>query len=374
VITCDVFCKVVDNFGDVGVSWRLARQLSGEFGYGVRLWLDDLGTFHRMYAAIDPAVERQTFQGIDVRRWTDPFPDDAPADIALEAFGCGLPDAYLERMAARVPSPPWIDVEYLSAEPWVEGCHLRPSAHARHAVRRLFFFPGFKAGTGGLLRERWVAARRADVRRDRAGTLARLGVAVPGVVCASLFCYADAPVGALLDAMADAGTGTTCVIPPGHAAERAAAWAGLAALSPGRPIPRGCVTLVPIPFLPQDDYDALLCACDLNFVRGEDSFVRGQLAGGPIVWHAYPQPENAHFTKLDAFLDRYLEPFPAAAADGLRTLHAAWNGRGGEIGAAWRAAAAALPGLADGARRWLSGIESIPDAASSLDTAIKNLL
>lgn len=377
VITCDVFCKVVDNFGDVGVCWRLARQLSGEFGYVVRLWLDDLATFHRMYAAINPTAERQTFRGVEIRRWSDPFPTDPPADVALEAFGCGLPEPYLERMAARDPSPPWIDVEYLSAESWVEGCHLRPSAHARHAVRRLFFFPGFTAGTGGLIREASLDARRMAVQRDRDGTLAGFGVPSRGALRVSLFCYADAPVAALLDAMVRTGVATTCVVPSGYAAERAAAWAGQPALTPGRTVERGRLALVPIPFLSQDDYDALLCACDLNFVRGEDSFVRGQLAGRPIAWHAYPQREDAHFVKLDAFLDRYLDVLgrqsPSAAAS-LRALHGAWNGRGGALGDAWPAVVAALPQLASAARQWLDRIESIPDAATALDKAIRAML
>ncbi len=41
-ITCDIFCAVVDNYGDIGVCWRLARQLAHEHGMTVRLWVDDL--------------------------------------------------------------------------------------------------------------------------------------------------------------------------------------------------------------------------------------------------------------------------------------------------------------------------------------------
>ncbi|HET9045379.1 MAG TPA: elongation factor P maturation arginine rhamnosyltransferase EarP, partial [Casimicrobiaceae bacterium] len=38
----DVFCKVVDNFGDAGVCWRLARQLVAEHDLAVTLWIDVL--------------------------------------------------------------------------------------------------------------------------------------------------------------------------------------------------------------------------------------------------------------------------------------------------------------------------------------------
>ena len=40
--TWDIFCSVVDNFGDIGVCWRLARRLSAGLGQQVRLWVDDL--------------------------------------------------------------------------------------------------------------------------------------------------------------------------------------------------------------------------------------------------------------------------------------------------------------------------------------------
>ena len=36
----DLFCRVIDNWGDAGVCWRLARQLVRERGAQVRLWID----------------------------------------------------------------------------------------------------------------------------------------------------------------------------------------------------------------------------------------------------------------------------------------------------------------------------------------------
>ena len=64
----------------------------------------------------------------------------------------------------------------------------------------------------------------------------------------------------------------------------------------------------------------MLWACDLNLVRGEDSLVRALWAGQPFVWHIYPQHDNAHHAKLDAFLD-WLD-----APESLRRFHHAWNG------------------------------------------------
>ena len=67
------------------------------------------------------------------------------------------------------------------------------------------------------------------------------------------------------------------------------------------------IQLISIPFVSQDEYDWVLSQCDFNIVRGEDSFVRAQLAGKPFIWHIYPQEDGAHKTKLAAFLDLYLE-------------------------------------------------------------------
>ena len=81
--------------------------------------------------------------------------------------------------------------------------------------------------------------------------------------------------------------------------------------------------------VPQADYDRLLWSCDLNFVRGEDSFVRAQWAARPFVWHIYPQEDDAHRVKLDAFLDCYLAGLPATHAETVRRFWYAWNGVGG---------------------------------------------
>jgi uncharacterized repeat protein (TIGR03837 family) len=91
----DLFCNVVDNLGDIGVSWRLARQLSAEHGASVRLWVDDLEVFRRLAPALDARADVQLLGGIEVRRWLTPFPEAEPADVVVETFGCELPVSYV---------------------------------------------------------------------------------------------------------------------------------------------------------------------------------------------------------------------------------------------------------------------------------------
>ena len=149
----DVFCRVVDNLGDVGVSWRLARILAREHGKRVRLWVDDLTVLSLLRPEIDPARERQVLEGVEVALLRDAVPDAEIADVVVETFGCDPPPEYVEAMARRARRPRWINLEYLSAEDWVEGSHALPSPNPRLPLVKHYFFPGFTPRTGGLLRE-----------------------------------------------------------------------------------------------------------------------------------------------------------------------------------------------------------------------------
>ena len=165
-IGCDIFCTVVDNYGDIGVSWRLARQLAHEHGLVVRLWVDDLGSFARLCPEVDVALAQQMCGGIEVRHWTDSFPQAEPARLVIEAFACGLPQRYVAAMAAQAHQPVWVNLEHLSAEEWVAGCHGLPSPHPTLPLVKYFFFPGFTPDTGGLLLEGELMARRDGFQRD----------------------------------------------------------------------------------------------------------------------------------------------------------------------------------------------------------------
>jgi uncharacterized repeat protein (TIGR03837 family) len=335
----DLFCNVVDNLGDIGVAWRLARQLSAEHRAVVRMWVDDLATFRRLAPALDAAADEQSLDGIDVRHWVTPFAAVQPADVVVETFGCELPASYVEAMATRARPPVWINLEYLSAEPWVGGCHGLPSPHPRLPLTKFFFFPGFVPGTGGVLIEKGLAERRLAFQSDAHGVvrfLASLGLPrqEPGEQLISLFCYPQAPVAALLDACAAGGRTV-----------RALAFAGTAAADvfAARSLARGgrdrALVAHVLPFLSQDDYDRVLWSCDWNFVRGEDSFVRAQLAARPLMWQAYPQAGDAHRLKLEAFLARYLEHSGPGIGANLTRLWMVWNGFATteELAAAWAA-------------------------------------
>jgi uncharacterized repeat protein (TIGR03837 family) len=368
----DIFCIVVDNYGDVGVAWRLARQLASEHAVAVRLFADNLQALARLAPELDAAASEQRARGVEVRRWAGAKADLAadPGEVVVEAFGCGLPPAYLGAMAGRGRPPVWINLEYLSAESWIEGCHGLASRHATLPLTRHFFFPGFTAKSGGLLRERDLLLARDRFRaasRAREALWRALGIDAPSpeAMVVSLFCYPNAPLPSLLDVWAESDGPIICVVPEGTASATLERWTGGFGLHAGHRFARGGLTIAAVPFVGQDDYDRLLWACDVNFVRGEDSFVRAQWAARPLVWHVYPQAENAHRLKLEAFLARYGAALPAHPTAALGSLSIAWNGEG-DAGAAWQQFAAALPALRTHAESWASALAVQPDLAAGL--------
>ena len=380
----DVFCRVVDNYGDVGVSWRLARQLALDHGKPVRLWLDDLTVLGKLRPELDTRYDLQTLEKVEVARLAEPFVQvDDVADVVVETFGCDPPDPYVLAMAERGPKPRWVNLEYLSAEDWVEGSHALPSPNPRLPLVKHYFFPGFTPRTGGLLRERGLLERREAFQSD-AGAQAAFWRSVAGRVPpanalkVSIFSYAGAPFDTLVRSVGGYPGPVWLVVPEG------AASTALSGREPAHATIRRNrqdggnrreVEIVVVPFLQQDRYDMLLWACDVNFVRGEDSFVRAQWAARPFVWHIYPQEDGAHWVKLAAFLRRYTDALDRSRAAAVTGLWEAWNRREGDVpgkaappalGEAWAAFIARREALQEHAQAWCRTQSERPDLCSQL--------
>lgn len=312
----DIFCKVIDNHGDAGVCWRLSAQLAAR-GEEVRLWMDDRSSLEWMAPGGQP--------GVQVLPWDAHSPVQAPGQVVVEAFGCELDAPFQAAMAGQARAtghqPVWINLEYLTAEPFAERSHGLPSPVLNGPAAGLvkhFFYPGFTARTGGLLREDDLPARQAAFDRD--AWLARHAITPAGAQLVSLFCYEPSALGALLGHWAQAPGNTRLLVTAGRtAAAMRAAIAGKDDADPRwNEAMRLAITWLPL--LPQPEFDHMLWACDLNFVRGEDSLVRALWAGKPLAWQIYPQHDDAHHAKLRAFLDWLRAPASA------RAFHEAWNG------------------------------------------------
>ena len=379
----EIFCQVVDNFGDIGVCWRLARDLALRTGTAVRLWVDDWSVLQGICPQAAGVNEKAggRVAGVELRRWNS-TPDSAeqwhlaanevePGAVVIEAFACTLPEAHVQAMLGQQPRPLWINLEYLSAEAWVAACHAMASPHPRLGLVKHFFFPGFDEHTGGLLREPGLLQRRAAFRDDptaRKAWLAGRGIE-PGddkeALCVSLFAYAQTGLSALLQAWSTGQRSVHLLVPEGRMLEAVCSALGSTLLAVGEHLSRASLIVHALPFTDQDGYDELLWACDINFVRGEDSFVRAQWAGRPFVWHIYPQDENAHRPKLEAFMERYAARLDPQAAAALKAFWWAWNGCGDAVDA-WPDFLAALPILNAHAERWCNERAAQKDLASAL--------
>ncbi|WP_244815583.1 elongation factor P maturation arginine rhamnosyltransferase EarP [Caballeronia sp. Lep1P3] len=331
-LACDIFCAVVDNFGDIGVCWRLARQLRAEHGWRMRLFVDDLAVFHALCPAVDASRARQEAAGVVIEHWREPAHAGETlqiADVVIEAFACEIPHAYIAAMARRETKPVWINLEYLSGEDWVADFHGRPSPHPRHALDKTFFFPGLGAGTGGVLKERGLDDARA--RFDAAAWWReRVGVERPddASTVVSLFSYENPAVDALLAQWRDGASRIVLLVPEGRISGALARFFGVPKFAAGTSARAGALEAHALGFVEQPRFDELLWAADVNFVRGEDSFVRAQWARKPFVWHIYPQADDAHLPKLDAALAHYTRGLPPAAERAITRFWHAWNGAG----------------------------------------------
>ena len=401
----DIFCRIVDNYGDIGVCWRLAKQLAHEHGIAVRLWVDDLGVAKQLISNLDIGQSKQIIEGVDICHWPESFADTWVADIVIEAFACELPANYLAAMAtSQTPPPPargkaregvdefvtpiptfplqrgrsksriWLNLEYLSAEKWATESHLLPSPHPALPLVKYFFFPGFTARSGGLVREYGLIEKRDAFQRDskaQATFWKKLGLTASPSLKVSLFCYPRAPLADLLEAIASGTRPTTVFVSDDNTLAAIGNHLGLGHLMVGDHISKGNLALQALPFLSQDDYDHLLWACDINFVRGEDSWVRGLWAAKPFIWQPYWQEQDAHLSKLQAFLEFYSDGLPVSAAGAFRQAHMNWNSN--QFGKSdWQLLLDNLPAIQNHAVKQSRKLALLPDLAAKLVIFCKN--
>jgi hypothetical protein len=342
---CDIYCRVIDNFGDIGVLWRLARQLGDEFGWRVRLVVDDLAAFRKIEPTVDDSKPQQWCGKTEIVAWKRPPIGDF-VDVVIEGFGCELPEGVVDGIAAQHPKPQWLNLEYLSAEGWVAEHHLLPSQHPQLGITKTFFFPGFSTGTGGLLRERVVQPPPPCTPMQEP-------------LKVFLFAYDLPSSAALAPVVAESQQVLSLTVPNCALADRLAA----------AQLPK----LALAAFVPQREFDALLAGFDVLVVRGEDSLVRALWTGKPFIWHIYPQEQRAHWPKLDAFLDLYCKGLTAPAECSLRSLWHQLNDIPAEQDshseppmAIWEDYLSHLPEIAAHAYRWTIAQMKQPDLASNL--------
>lgn len=296
-ITVDLFCSVIDNYGDIGVCYRLARELSRNHKF-VSLYVDDLQALRTIEPSFPlNATKYQLSPSIIIKYWSKVCEDYTPADVIIECFACNLDESYIKKMTSRTL---WINLEYLSAESWIEGCHKLPSFQ-NNGVNKYFFFPGFTNKTGGLNFEENFPLITYDYARHKVQELLQLPVSSIDRFTVQIFSYETPQLFPLLSAILKHHPGTLFLLPEGRSTKylletRASDTKKLQAMYPN-------ALWHVFPMQQQETYSYIIKACDLNVVRGEDSITQAVINGRPFLWHIYQQKDNIHLDKLRAFTE-----------------------------------------------------------------------
>lgn len=287
VTSIDIFCRVIDNFGDIGVCYRLYKELSDLFPQRkLRLILDRTEEFF----ALCPDTSKILYSSYsDILRQGQ---EVETAEVIIEAFACDIPENYLQK--AYQTSKLIINLEYFSAEDWTEEFHLQESVLGRGTCRKFFFMPGISKKTGGILTKRYFPDLSLEAFGIRREDYELVG---------SIFSY-EKDFTSLLESLQKTGK-KICLCILGEKSQESLR------KSLGNFTRYDKIKLKFLPFYSQENYEALIQKCDFNFVRGEDSFARALLTGKPFLWHIYPQKNGLHFQKLQSFLEKYCPDNPA---------------------------------------------------------------
>lgn len=291
----DIFCRVIDNFGDAGVMWRLARAMQAE-GFAVRLIIDEPDTLKYLAGCFEhcPTEKIGEPEGISVCLWKKDWDEGTCtlqcADVVIEGFACRLPPDYQSRMAQSKPK--WFNIDYFSAEDWIEGCHLVPSIDPTSGLIKINYFPGVTPASGGLIIENDYEKDKAAFEKCRQKDDQTLNI--------FFFAYPYGPIDAIAQALNELDHPIELNISKSEAGSLLnSALDKLNAQGTRRTL---------LPFVAQKDFDPLLWQSDLAFVRGEDSAARAMIAGVPFLWHIYHQDDEVHMVKLRALQNR-LKPY-----------------------------------------------------------------
>lgn len=328
----DIFCHVIDNLGDAGVALRLTRRLAlshftsqDHFTSSdkdiLRLFCDQPDLIRKI--AGEETLRELFTHGVEILPWEaakhSVTPEIYPA-VIIETFSCTLPAEYIAQVRA-MHSPLVINVEYLSAEPWTLESHRLPSLPSQtEELKRYFYYPGFLPQSGGLLQGKLstVDDTRSALPNSLLSTWQHLRPNSQAKKVA-IFTYGGEKLERLLTQMLASNQALDLLFCDAAAITTAQDWLGE---SLQNVVHRQALQCIAVPFIPQDDFDWLLTQCDLNCVRGEDSFVRAQWAGKPFIWDIYPQQVDAHLQKLAAFLDLYIKNASPTAQRGiLEAMH-----------------------------------------------------
>ena len=281
----DIFCQVIDNYGDVGVAYRLAREFKRVYpNKKLRFVINKTEELNLIRKSED----------IEIILYKDISKIENSADLIIESFGCEIPKKYMHK--ALKNSKLIINLEYFSAEKWVDDFHLQESFLGGN-LKKYFFIPGLSEKSGGILLDNEFLERKKKVEANKEYYLKKFGIKEKYDLIGSVFSY-EKNFGSLIEELKKLGKKIILLMLSEKTQKNFIKY-----FDNGNNYDK--IKFVKLPFFSYDKYEELLALCDFNLVRGEDSFVRALLLGKPFLWHIYPQDENTHIKKLESFLEKY---------------------------------------------------------------------
>lgn len=310
VNSIDIFCEIIDNFGDIGVVYRISKELKKIFqNVRIRIVLNRLEEFK----AINKKVKDVDYQEIDglicvtekyVKENMESF---GVSDVFIEAFGCNVPEEYVK--AAKENSKLWINLEYLSGEKWIEDFHLCESLIDSKTLKKIFFMPGFSEKSGGVIIDSGFLERMKFGKENRDEVFKKYfkDFDLKDKFIGTIFSY-EKNFENLLETLKNYEKETILLL-MGEKTQKSFSEILKKNLTEdyGNIVKYGKITMIYSDFFSQEEYEEIISASDFNFTRGEDSFVRGIILGKPFMWHIYLQEEKAHMDKIKAFTERFKE-------------------------------------------------------------------
>lgn len=281
----DIFCQVIDNYGDVGVAYRLAREFKRVYpNKKLRFVINQIEELNLIRKS----------ENIEVILYKDISKIENSADLIIESFGCEIPKEYMDKALKK--SKLIINLEYFSAEKWVDDFHLQESFLGGN-LKKYFFIPGLSEKSGGILLDNEFLERKKKVEANKEYYLEKFEIKEKYDLIGSVFSY-EKNFDSLIEELKKLNKKVILLILSEKTQKNFIKY-----FDNGNNYDK--IKFVKLPFFTYDKYEELLALCDFNLVRGEDSFVRALLLGKPFLWHIYPQDENTHIKKLESFLEKY---------------------------------------------------------------------
>ncbi|WP_298975110.1 elongation factor P maturation arginine rhamnosyltransferase EarP [uncultured Fusobacterium sp.] len=281
----DIFCEVIDNYGDVGVAYRLARELK-------RIYPNK-----KLRFIINQTEELSLIKkkdNITVLTYKDINKIENSADLVIETFACNIPEMYMN--IALKSSKLMINLEYFSSENWVDDFHLQESFLGGN-LKKYFFIPGLSKKSGGIILDKEFLDRKNKVQENREYYLKQFNINENYDLIISVFSY-EKNFDNFLKTLQELDKKVLLLLLSEKTQKNFIKY-----FDNNNYYDK--IKIVKLPFFTYDKYEELLALCDINLVRGEDSFVRALLLGKPFLWHIYPQDEDTHIMKLESFLEKY---------------------------------------------------------------------